>query len=198
MQVIYGAGNAANIQFTAQKRLIRPTYAQTQGYPYAAYLDPSLRNTDGTIRIPQSTDTTPTYPIARSANAFTLDGSLVPGTVMIKTVGENVAVAPGGTSAVQPFGLLGQWVGGTFDNVGLNNQVGVWLGPDSVYTLLAPAWNDTGLAAAVAAAAAGSPVLLYAGTDGRLAYNGSPGSAVAVAQVVDRPSASQLLIKLLI
>jgi len=198
MQVIYGAGNASNILLTAQKRLIRPAYAQTQGFPYAAYLDPSLRNSDGTVRIPTSSDTTPTYPLARSANAFTYEGSIVPGTVMVKTTGENAAVASGANSALQPWGLLDQWVGGTFDNVGQNNEIGIWMGPDSTYELLAPAWNDTGLATAIASAGAGQNVFLYAGVDGRLVYVGSPGSQIPVARVIDRPSAARLLIQLLI
>ena len=42
MEVIYGP-NASNFQITGQKRLLRPIMAQTQGFPYPAYLDPSLR-----------------------------------------------------------------------------------------------------------------------------------------------------------
>lgn len=127
-----------------------------------------------------------------------MSGSLIPGLVMVKTTGEYVAVASGANSAIQPMGLLGQWIGGTFDNVGQNNQVGIWMGPDSTYTLLAPAWNDSTVSAAVAAATAGQQVLLYAGTDGRLTYVASPGSQVPIARVMDRPSASQLVIQLLI
>lgn len=196
--MISGYGNASNVLLTAQKRLIRPTYAQTQGFPYAVSLDPSLRNTDGTLRIPQASDTTPTFPLARSAAAFTLAGSLIPGLVMCMTSSEQVCVANGANAAVQPMGLLGQWVGGTFDNVGQLNQVSVWMGPDSVYTLLAPAWNDTTVAAAVAAAGAGQQVLLYAGTDGRLTYVASPGSQVPIARVVNRQSAQVLVIQSLI
>jgi hypothetical protein len=114
------------------------------------------------------------------------------------TSSEQVCVANGANAAVQPMGLLGQWVGGTFDNVGQLNQVSVWMGPDSVYTLLAPAWNDTTVAAAVAAAGAGQQVLLYAGTDGRLTYVASPGSQVPIARVVNRQSAQVLVIQSLI
>jgi hypothetical protein len=205
MQILYGMNTAANILFTAQKRLIRPAYAQTQGFPYAAYLDLSLRNTDNSIRLPLSTDTSAgvaagqgTVPLARTASAYTYEGSLIPGLVMVKTNSENACVASGASAAIQPWGLLGQWVGGTFDNVGQNNEIGLWMGPDSVYELLAPAWNDTTVAAQFAATTAGVPVLLYAGTDGRLTYLASPGSQVAVARVIDRPSASRLLIQMLI
>lgn len=195
MQVIYGTGLASNFQLTAQKRLIRALYAQTQGFPYAATLDPSFRNTDGSFRTPLASDTTP---LTRTAAPYSYQGSLIPGLVMVKTTGEQVAVANGAAAAVQPMGLLGQWLGGTFDNVGQNNQVGIWMGPDSVYELLAPAWNDATVSAAVTAAGAGSQVLLYAGTDGRLTYIASPGAQVPVARVMDRPSTSRLVIQMLI
>lgn len=193
MQVIYG--DASNINLTAQKRLIRVVEGQTQATPYAGYLDPSLRNTDGSIRVPVSTDT---LPLARSANAFTYQSSLTPGLVMVKTAGENYTVASGANTAIRPAGLLAQWVGGTFDGVKSTNEIAVWQGVDSVYDLLAPAWDDTGLAAAVSAATAGKAPLLYAGTDGRLVYNETPANRIAVAEVIDRPSASVLRIKLLV
>lgn len=193
MQVIYG--DASNINLTSQKRLIRVVEGQTQATPYAGYLDPSLRNTDGSIRVPVSTDT---LPLARSANAFTYQSSLTPGLVLVKTTGENFTIASGANEKIRPFGLLAQWVGGTFDGVKSTNEIAAWQGIDSVYDLLAPAWDDTGLAAAVSGATAGKAPLLYAGTDGRLVYNGSPGERVAVAEVIDRPSASVLRIKLLV
>jgi hypothetical protein len=205
MQVIYGANTAANILYTAQKRLVRPLYAQTQGFPYAASLDLSLRNTDGSIRVPLAGDTVGAAagqglaPLTRSAAPFTYANSLIPGLVVVKTgQGENVCIANGAANAVpQPMGLLGQWVGGTFDNVGQSNQVGIWMGPDSVYELLAPAWNDATVGAAVAAATAGQQVPLYAGADGRLTST-QPAGATAVARVMDRPSAARLVIQLVI
>jgi hypothetical protein len=201
MQQIYGPGNASNVLLTAQKRLIRPAYAQTQGYPYATFLDPSLRNGDNSIRVPANGDTAGatagqgTVPLTRTAAAYTYQGSLIPGLCMVKNQGENVAVHNGGTG--QTFGLLAQWVGGIFDNLGQISECSVWLGPDSVYELLAPAWNDTQVATSVAAAGAGAPVALYAQTDGRLGST-NPGSGQVVATVVDRPSSARLLIKLAI
>lgn len=202
MQTIYSIGAASNPLFTAQKRLIRPAYAQTQGFPYAAYLDPSLRNSDNSIRVPQATDTSPTYPLTRSAAAFTYENSLVPGTVMVKNSGEYACIA-NGASGVQPMGLLGQWIGGIFDGVGQLSQISVWMGPDSAYDLLAPAWNDTGLAAKIAASGAGSQVLLYAGTDGRLSLLTTDGGTAAtgstpVARVIQRVSAARLTVQLII
>lgn len=118
---------------------------------------------------------------------------------MIKTQGEQACVAAGTVSAptIVAWGLLGQWVGGTFDNVGTSNQIGIWAGPDSVLELLAPAWNDSTVAVSVASATAGIPVLLYAGADGRLTST-APTSAPAIARVMDRPSAARLVIQMLV
>lgn len=182
MQVIWGPGNASNPLYTAQKRLIRPAYAQTQGFPYACSLDPSLRNTDGSLNLP--------------AGVFKYDGSAVPGSVLIKTTGEQVTFATGAANEV-PFGLLGTWIGGTFDNIGQLNQVQAWMGVDSVYELLAPAWDDTTVASAVANAAAGQPVALYVGADSRLTSTASTSDHI-VGYVMDRPSSARLVVKLAI
>lgn len=182
-----------NLSNKYQKRLIRPLYAQTQATPYAATLDPSLRNTDGSFRTPLSTDT---LPVTRSVAAFTLQGGLVPGTCMIKGAGEGVVVHPGtDVATLSTFGLLANFVGGTIDDLGDENQVGVWRGPDSVYELLAPAYDDTGLAAAYAAATAGIPVKLHAGVDGRLSVTAGTNRQV-VAHLIERASASKIVIDL--
>lgn len=179
-----------------QKRLIRPLYAQTQATPYAAYLDPSLRNADGSFRKPLAADTTPTFPLARSADAFTLKNGLVPGTVVLKGAGEGVVVANGAASAnTKPLGLLANFVGGELDDLGDENFVGVWRGPDSVFELLAPAFDDTGLAAAYAAATAGNPVTLKAQPDGRLGA-GAVANAPVVAELIERVSASRIVVDL--
>jgi len=176
-----------------QKRLIRPLYAQTQATPYAAYLDPSLRNSDGSFRKPLAADT---VPLTRSADAFTLKNGLVPGTVVVKGAAEGVVVATGAAAATpKPFGLLANYVGGDLDDLGDENFVGVWRGPDSVFELLAPAFDDTGLAAAYSAAAAGNPVPLYARPDGRLGAT-QPAGAPAVAELIERVSASRIIIDL--
>jgi hypothetical protein len=212
IQTIYGAGLASNINLTAQKRTIRPVYSNTLAHPYAATLDPSFRNTDGSIRLPKAADrqnvtslgAAAASPLTRSADVFTYNGSIVPGTVMVKTnAGEYVAVGGDITSYNnQPFGLLGQWIGGTFDNLGQNNQVGVWQGFDSVYELLAPAWDDTNVPSAINSSVANGAigqVLLYAGADGRLtATPVNAGYSVPVARVIDRPASSRLLIQLIV
>lgn len=205
MQVIYGP-NASNILITAQKRLLRPVYAQTQGFPYAATLDPSLRTTAGNFLSPLSSDTAgattngraASNPLGYSAPTFTYQGSVVPGTVLVKTASEYVTIANGANAAVpQPFGLLGQWLGGIFDNLGQNNQVSAWMGPDSVYEILAPGWNDSGLAAAMNVT--GTPVLMSAGADGRLTLQSVAGaSTTPVCRCLDRVAGSRILVQLLI
>jgi hypothetical protein len=196
MQQIYGPGLASNILLTAQKRLVRPVYAQTQGFPYAAVLDPSLRDTSGNFRAPQAGDTagatngTPTpaanHALSYAATTFQLAGSVVPGTVMVKSGNGEYVTPHNGTTgaAVQPFGLLGQWLGGTFDGVGQTNQVGIWMGPDSVYDLLSPAWDTTSVTPQVTSQTAGQNVLLYSLTNGLLGYLASPGSAIPVARAL--------------
>lgn len=178
-----------------QKRLIRPLYAHTQATPWAATLDPSLRNADGSFRAPLGSDT---LPVARSASAFLVQGGLAPGTVMLKAAGEGQVVATGAAVAERPSGLLANFVGGTLDDLKDENQIGVWYGPGSQFELLAPAFNDTGLATAYANATPGAPVLLYAGTDGRLAANASPGARIPVAELVERSGPGKIAVKLLV
>jgi hypothetical protein len=139
-----------------QKRLIRPKYAHTQATPYACYLDPALRNADGSFNLP--------------AGAFKLQNGLVPGTVMVR-VGATEAVRPAtGAANEVPFGLLANFVGGTLDDLRDENTVGVWRGPDATFELLAPAFDSTGLAAAITTAASAPyvPVKLYAQATGLL------------------------------
>lgn len=158
MQVIYD--DASNIRLTAQKRLIRVVYGQTQFTPYACVLDPSLRNAEGAIEVPGSGAT---KPIKRSSAAFTFRNSIVPGTVLVKTEGEYVALASGATWE-RPFGLLGQWVGGTFDNLKGTNEVSAWLGPDGTFDLLKPGFNTENRASeSITAVLAASKKALEAG-----------------------------------
>lgn len=173
------------------KRTLRVLYGQTQAYPYAATLDPSLRNTDGSFRAPLSTDVTP---LARSANAFTWQGGLPAGVVVAKSAGEAMVVH-NGNAAVRPFGLLANFVGGTIDDLQDNNEIGVWRGTGSVYELLYPAFDDTGLAAAYAAATPGAPVAMRAGTDGRLT---SQGTGPIVGYLIERRNAAVIQVELVI
>lgn len=176
-----------NLKNKYQKRLIRPLYAQTQATPYAAVLDDSFRDATGTYVFP--------------AAAFKYKGGLVPGTCMVNR-GEKVTVATGAAGGAAPalppniFGLLANFVGGELDDLGDENYVGVWRGPDSVYEILAPGFDDTGLSAAWDAATQGVPVPLTAGPDGRLAYVATLGNRQIVANLIERPSASRIIVDL--
>lgn len=193
MEIIYPTGSdASNINVTSQKRLLRVVQGQTQATPTSGYLDPSLRNTTGGIRVPLNTDVggeTPTgaaaaIPFTRKeaeaestkGTAFTFEGSLTPGLCLVKTAGENYAIGSGAETQ-KVFGLLGQWVGGTFDGVKNTSNISAWQGPDSVYDLLAPGFNPVGLAAKAAEMAKGVQIYLVAGFDGRLAVEGGASSA---------------------
>src|SRR4051812_39902287 len=95
-----------NLSNKYQKRLIRPIYAQTQATPYATQFDSqtltgpnaaagrtSFKSGDGSRYLPKSGDTSPLH--TRTGDAFTLKNSLTPGAVMVRTIGEDVAVAAG-------------------------------------------------------------------------------------------------------
>lgn len=203
-----------NLSNKYQKRLIRPIYAQTQATPYATSLDEqtltgpnaatgrtSFKNADGSRYLPLSGDTSPLH--TRTEAAFTTKGSLVPGTVMVRTEGELVAVAAGPDDGTErPFGLLANFVGGELDDTYGEDQIGVWRGANhAFFELLKPAWNDTGLASKLAESAnkTGGSVVLFAQADGRLGVVASPNAArIPVARVIERPSSARLLIELLV
>lgn len=181
-----------NLRNVYQKRLIRPLYAQTQATPYAAVL------ADEMIASKVSSDWT----ALAGPTPFTYKGGVVPGTVMVAK-GEQVTIASGADAAglQRHFGLLANFVGGELDDLGDENYVGVWRGPDSVYEILAPGFDDTGLAAAWAASASGQPVPLYAGAAGLLtaAANLSGGTAngrEVVALLIERPSQNRIIVDL--
>jgi len=168
-----------NLSNRYQKRLIRPLYAQTQATPYAAVLDSSFRDASGGF--------------VAQAGAFALQGGHVPGAV-VTHVGEKVKIATGANNE-KVFGLLANFIGGNLDDLGDENYVGVWRGPDSVFELLAPAFDDTGLAAAFSGAVHGTDIPLYAQADGRLGLSAGTGRQV-VANLIERVSASRIIVDL--
>lgn len=161
--------------------MIRPLYAQTQATPYAAVLDDTLRDA--------------AFDWNFTGASFKYKGGLVPGTVMVNR-GDKVTVATGADVALRPFGLLANFVGGELDDLGDENFVGVWRGPDAVFEILAPGFDDTGLSAAWDASTQGLPVPLYAGTDGRLKYIASAGNRLIVAHLIERPNANRIVVDL--
>jgi hypothetical protein len=190
-----------NLSDKYQKRTLRVDYGQTQATPWDLGLDPNLRAADGSIIIPSSSTTNP---LTYSASTFSLKNGMIPGTVMVLTDGTYAAPHPGGNSAIRPFGLLANFIGGNIDDLGDENRIGVWRGVGSSYTVLAPAFKDDGgdgtaLSAAYASAKnTGIPVKLYAHTDGRLTNYTTPGSRVAVANLVEYVSSSRIVIDLLV
>lgn len=219
MEIIYPVGSdASNINVTSQKRLLQTIQGQTQASPTSGYIDPSLRNKTGGIRIPTKEDTEATLgtpataaanvPFTRvteekegvTGNAFTYEGSLTPGLCLVKTTGENYAIAGGLTGEVVQ-GLLGQWVGGTFDGIKNQNAISCWQGPDSYYRLLAPGFNPAKLSTEVSTKnAKGEPVYLTSGFDGRLCVANSAvtkNNAIHVAEVIEY-NPSVLTFKLLV
>jgi len=177
-----------------QKRTFRVLYGQTQAYPYAATLDPLLRNTDGSFRQPLSGENQNGMG-ARTANAFLYKGGLVAGTVMVKGAGEGMLVH-NGLANVPAFGFLANHVGGDFDDLQDNNEIGVWTGQGALFELLYPAFDDTGLATAYANATAAAPVLLRPQPDGRLGVTVTTASPVAT--LVERRSGAVITCRSLI
>jgi hypothetical protein len=186
-----------NLANKYQKRTCRPLYANTQATPYAAKLSDSYRSS-GVLALP--------------AAAYKLQNGLVPGMVVTRLKGtEQVAVSTSATDATEvPFGLLANFVGGDLDEGfsgdSLQNEVGVWRGPDAVFEILAPAFDDAGtgtsngqsLTTLLATAGVGTELLLYGGADGRLVSiaSGSVGSRVPVARLIERVSASRIVVDL--
>lgn len=168
-----------NLSNRYQKRTIRPLYAQTQATPYAAVLDAAFRDSANAF--------------VAQVGAFAYKGGHIAGAV-VTNVGEKIKIATGANNE-QVFGLLANFVGGELDDLGDENYVGVWRGPDSVFEILAPAFDDTGLGAAAAGAVHGNPVELYAQADGRLGLAAGTGRQV-VAHLIERPSAARIIVDL--
>jgi hypothetical protein len=189
-----------NLSNALQKRTIRPHYAQTQATPYAAELHSAI-GSGANFTLPTNAADTP---FVRTADAASLKGGLVPGTVMVRVTGDQVAVGTGanpatGNNKEQPFGLLANFVGGDLDELGTENKVGVWRGPDSVFELLAPAFNPAITSSVNLAANDGAPVPLVCGEDGLLTIPSDLETAddlVVVAHLIDVPSTARIIIDL--
>lgn len=185
-----------------QKRTLRVVFGQTQAYPYSAVLDSTFRAADGSIVVPV---------IAGSANpqrqapAFLLKGGLVPGTVVVLNpngtnpegvkvaCGEKPGAGPDQNVGETPFGLLANFVGGELDEVGDNDEIGVWRsGQGGVFELLAPAFGTV----AQLTARAGQRTPLYAGTDGRVTTVAPDATSAVVANLLAVFGTSRILIDL--
>ena len=217
-----------NLANKYQKRTCRPVYANTQATPYAATLHATtdgnygFRKSTGALQVPPLKNGTAVIP-ATAENI--VNGTLLPGTVMARIIGtEQVTIATGATDE-QPFGLLANFVGGDMDEGfagdSLQNQVGVWRGPGSVFEVLAPAFgtvavtvgDSTGTTTTdnfasggtTANSATGAGVLLYADTKGRLttdisttAGTNAAGKAKPVARLIEKVGSSRIVVDLLV
>lgn len=172
-----------NIALVNKRRTLKALYAHTQGYPYAATLDSTLTITSG--------------------GQLGVTGSFAwanPGTVMVKGSGETVKPAAVATLNTKYFGLLGHFVGGQMDELGGTTSVGVWKGNGSVFEVLAPAFVDTGLAAAAAAedGTVANETYLKSDSTGLLTLAGAIGTDARAARLISRLSANAILVELLV
>lgn len=209
-----------NLANKYQKRTCRPLYANTQATPYAATLHVDTAGTNGfrtatgALRVPPKINGS-----AVSAQYVTDNGgSLFPGTVLARVKGTEQVTIATGADYEQPFGLLANFVGGQFDEGfegdSLQNQVGVWRGPDAVFEVLAPAFGDITIADGISAGtkttnerntnySATGGNLLWAGTDGRLTNvlantTGNSANVVPVARLVELVGTSRIVVDLIV
>lgn len=156
----------------AQKRTLRPLYAQHQATPYAGFLDPDLD--------------------------ITFD--IYPGTVMQRVYGEVFAPYTKAAGTV-PFGLSALFVNtGGYNGHEVNEVTGsgtglftVWTGgPDAVFEVLAPAFDTEADWPEVTGP---GNYMLTANTEGQLTPTGvTPLNAIAT--LIDIPSTDKIVISL--
>lgn len=162
----------------AQKRTLRPIYAQHQATPYGGFLDPNWN---------------------RSFDIW-------PGTVMCRLTAEvftpfttNAGVPVLPSANAKPFGLSALWVAPTagIDEVTAtgSNLFTVWNGgPDAVFEVVAPAFDTTANWSGLNPTDGGR-VLLTANATAQLTPVGAS-NYNAVAELVDVESPSVILIRL--
>lgn len=152
----------------AQKRTLRPLYANTQATPWAGFLDPDLN----------------------------IAYDILPGTVMQRLYGEVFAPYTG-AAGTAPFGLSALFVAPTLGvNEVSSSGTGlftVWVGGDqSVFEVLAPAFDTT---ATWPTKTGPGRYMLTANNKGRLTPAGVT-SENAIAELIDIPSADKIVIRL--
>jgi hypothetical protein len=152
----------------AQKRTLRPLYAQHQATPYGGFLDPDLN----------------------------ISYDILPGTVMQRLYGEVFAPYVG-TAGTVPFGLSALFVAPTLGvNEVSSSGTGlftVWVGGDqAVFEVLAPAFDTT---ATWPTKTGPGRYMLTANNKGRLTPAGVT-SENAIAELIDIPSPDKIVIRL--
>lgn len=121
-----------------ERRGLRVLYSNTQATPYDAQLDASFDRTAGALS---------------GGNAISgAKSAILPGMVAVWTGYEvvNVVAHAWATSTYdyRPAGLFANFVGGELSDFPTDfDRVGVWRGVNSVFEILAPAFDDTNLSA---------------------------------------------------
>ena len=152
----------------AQKRTLRPLYAQHQATPWGGFLDPDMN----------------------------VNFDILPGTVMQRLYGEVFAPYVGAAGTV-PFGLSALFVAPTLGvNEVSSTGTGlltVWVGGDqAVFEVLAPAFDTTATWPTVTGP---GRYMLTANNKGRLTPAGVTAEN-AIAELVDIPSPDKIVIRL--
>lgn len=152
----------------AQKRTLRPLYAQHQATPWGGFLDPNLN----------------------------VDFDILPGTVMQRLYGEVFAPYTGAAGTV-PFGLSALFVAPRLGvNEVSSSGTGlftVWVGGDqAVFEVLAPAFDVDATWPTVTGP---SRTMLTANAQGRLTPEGVTAENV-IAELIDIPSPDKIVVRL--
>ena len=154
----------------AQKRTLRPLYANHQATPWGGFIDPDLN----------------------------INFDILPGTVMARLYGEVFTVYTGAVGQV-PFGLSALFVAPNLGvNEVSSTGTGlftVWVGDgQATFEVLAPAFDTEADWPAVNATGPGQ-ILLTANAQGRLTPLGADANN-AIAELVDIPSPDKIVIRL--
>jgi len=182
-----------NISEVSQTRTLRVNYGNTQAYPFATTIDPTVYNISGASAGVFSGGN-------GSAPGTSGQGPIWPGMVAaLAANGQTCCVAVGGTAgnavpSLLPLGLFGNFVGGDFDETnygGGYTEVGVWKGPGSWYEVLTPVWNSN----LQTSPAGGTTRYLWYDGNGLLS-SVSPGAAGSVNPIAYLGSYSQAKITL--
>ena len=152
----------------AQKRTLRPLYAQHQATPWGGFLDPNLN----------------------------INYDILPGTVMQRIYGEVFAPYTG-AAGTTPFGLSALFVAPTLGvnevTGGGTGLFTVWVGDSqAVFEVLAPAFDTT---ANWPTKTGPGRYMLTANSQGRLTPAGVT-SENAIAELIDIPSPDKIVIRL--
>lgn len=189
-----------------KRRTLRPLLAHTQATPVPMALDSAFNRNGGAL--------TGTATTGITGNTM---GAILPGMVAMKKVGRTVTPHYTSADRERAFGLFAQFVGGELDDLHGGSEVAVWSGPGSHWEVLAPAFSDTGLAAAAAAEDGTDATEVYLSANAKAQLEAdTPGDPVAgsdavgdiavlgtaalgrTARLVERLSANAVVVQLLV